>query len=142
MYVDMIANQKKMNCDLSSLYSGIIGAAPSPPELIKSIEKDLSVKRVMCGYGMTETSPLLSVTCLDDDVELKANTVGYCAENIELQVVNPETNKIVRIGEQGELWARGYNVMLGYWNNKEKTDEAITKNGWMRTGYKNTLLNL
>lgn len=137
MYVDMIANQKKKNYDLSSLFSAVIGAAPSPPELIRSIEKDLNVERVMSGYGMTETSPLLCITCLDDEVELKANTVGFIAENIELKVVNPESLKVVKVGEQGELWARGYNVMLGYWNDKKKTDEAITKNGWMRTGYVN-----
>jgi len=85
-------------------------------------------------YGMTETSPVSTQTLADDDLDRRTSTVGTVHPHIEVKVVDPETGLTVPRGEPGEFCTRGYSVMLGYWNEPEKTAEAIDAARWMHTG--------
>ena len=134
MYVDMLKVQRETPYDLSSMETGFIAAAPSPPELIRAVQKELHMPGVMAGYGMTETSPVMTMTFREDSVDTVATTVGFITGNIELKVTDPATGKVVPIGDRGELWCRGYNVMKGYWNQPDRTAETVTEDGWLKTG--------
>ena len=85
-------------------------------------------------YGMTETSPVSTQTRTDDDLERAYGTVGRVAPHLEIKIVDPATGETVQRGEAGEFCTRGYSVMLGYWEDEEKTAEAIDADGWMHTG--------
>ena len=86
------------------------------------------------GYGMTETSPVSVQTAREDPLERRVSTVGRVHAHVEIKIVDPETGAIVPRGEPGEHCTRGYNVMLGYWDDEKATREAIDATGWMHTG--------
>src|SRR3546814_5527761 len=85
-------------------------------------------------YGMTETSPVACQTRADDDLDRRTATIGRVHPHVEVKVVDPVTGDTVPRGMPGELCTRGYSVMLGYWQDPEKTTEAIDVDGWMHTG--------
>ena len=85
-------------------------------------------------YGMTETSPVSTQTSTDDPIDKRVSTVGRVQPHISIKVVDPETGEVVQRGQSGEFMTKGYSVMLGYWNDPERTAEAITEDGWMHTG--------
>ncbi len=85
-------------------------------------------------YGMTETSPVSTQTRRDDDLDRRTSTVGRVMPHVEVKLVDPATGLVVERGEPGELCTRGYSVMLGYWDEPEKTSEAIDEARWMHTG--------
>jgi fatty-acyl-CoA synthase len=85
-------------------------------------------------YGMTETSPVSTQTTADDELERRVSTVGRVHPHVEVKIVDPATNAVVERGRPGELLTRGYSVMLGYWEDEERTAEAIDGAGWMHTG--------
>ncbi|WP_404380052.1 AMP-binding protein [Knoellia locipacati] len=118
--------------DLSSVRTGIMAGSPCPAELMKKLIAAGIDEMTIC-YGMTETSPVSTQTRTDDDFDRKVGTVGQVAPHLEVKVVDPVTLETVPRGEAGELWTKGYSVMLGYWGQDEKTGEAIV-DGWMRTG--------
>lgn len=93
----------------------------------------MHMRDVGIAYGMTETSPVSFQTALDDPLEVRVSTIGKVQPHLEVKVIDPETGALKRRGEAGELCTRGYSVMLGYWGDREKTDEAV-RDGWMRTG--------
>ena len=118
--------------DVSSVRTGIMAGSPCPASMMtKLIEAGID-EMTIC-YGMTETSPVSTQNRTDDDFEHKVNTVGRVAPHLEIRIVDPLTLETVPRGEPGEFWTRGYSVMLGYWEQPDKTDEAIV-DGWMRTG--------
>jgi fatty-acyl-CoA synthase len=120
--------------DLSSLRTGFMGGAPCPIEVVKQVIAQMHLTDFVIGYGMTETSPASTVTSLSDPFEKRASTVGRVLPQIECKIVDPATGSIVPRGTPGELLARGYHVMLGYWNNPQATAEAIDAARWMHTG--------
>ena len=83
---------------------------------------------------MTETSPVSTQTRADDDLDRRTATIGRVHPHVEIKVVDPATGETVERGQPGELCTRGYSVMLGYWEDAEKTREAIDDDGWMHTG--------
>jgi fatty-acyl-CoA synthase len=85
-------------------------------------------------YGMTETSPVATQTRVDDSLERRVSTVGRAHPHVEIKVVDPETGRTMPRGEPGEFCTRGYSVMRGYWNQPDKTEEAVDTEGWMHTG--------
>ena len=95
---------------------------------------DMHRDEVTSGYGMTETSPVSTQTTVDDPVERRVSTIGRVHPHVEVKVVDPLTDETVPRGETGELCTRGYSVMLGYWEDPEKTAEALDADGWMHTG--------
>jgi fatty-acyl-CoA synthase len=120
--------------DLSSLRTGIMAGSPCPVEVMKRVVADMGCTEVTICYGMTETSPVSAQTRADDDLERRVSTVGAVHPHTEVKVVDPDTGLVVPRGTPGEYCTRGYSVMLGYWEDDEKTDEAIDPAGWMHTG--------
>jgi fatty-acyl-CoA synthase len=118
--------------DLSSLRTGIVAGAPCPIEMMKRLVTQMGLAEITIAYGMTETSPIAFQTCYDDSLERRVATVGRVHPHVEVKVVD-ESGRTVRLGERGQVCIRGYSVMLGYWQEPEKTADAI-KDGWMHTG--------
>ncbi len=119
--------------DLTSLRVGIMAGALCPIELMRLVEKDMHMK-VTSVYGLTEASPGMTHTRIEQNFEQRCTTVGYEFEHTEVIVMNPKTGEECPIGTQGELCNRGYNTMKGYYKNPAATAEAIDKNHWLHTG--------
>jgi fatty-acyl-CoA synthase len=134
MFIGELALPDFASYDLSSLRTGIMAGSPCPVEVMKRVIDDMGCSEVTICYGMTETSPVSTQTRADDDIERRVSTVGAVHPHVEVKVVDPATGLTVARGEPGEFCTRGYSVMLGYWNDPEKTSEAIDKAGWMHTG--------
>ena len=120
--------------DLSSLRTGIMAGSPCPVEVMKRVVSEMGMEEVTICYGMTETSPVSTQTGADDDLDRRTSTVGQVHPHLEVKVVDPETGLTMPRGETGEFCTRGYSVMLGYWNEPEKTAEVIDRARWMHTG--------
>ncbi|WP_308103040.1 AMP-binding protein [Streptomyces sichuanensis] len=120
--------------DLSSLRTGIMAGSPCPAEVMKRVVSEMHMAEVAICYGMTETSPVSTQTRRDDGLDRRTGTVGRVLPHIEVKIVDPAGGATVGRGEPGELCTRGYSVMLGYWNEPERTAEAVDAAGWMHTG--------
>ncbi|MGX1225314.1 linear/branched/unsaturated fatty acid:CoA ligase LbuL [Streptomyces ambofaciens] len=120
--------------DLTSLRTGIMAGSPCPVEVMKRVVAEMHMEQVSICYGMTETSPVSLQTRMEDDLEHRTGTVGRVLPHIEVKVVDPVTGVTLPRGEAGELRTRGYSVMLGYWEEPEKTAEAVDPGRWMHTG--------
>jgi fatty-acyl-CoA synthase len=119
--------------DLSSLRTGIMAGSPCPIEVMKRAVERMHLSEITIAYGMTETSPVSFQSSTDDPIERRVSTVGRVQPHIEVKIVDAE-GRIVPRGTVGELLTRGYSVMLGYWDDEEKTREAIDPARWMKTG--------
>jgi fatty-acyl-CoA synthase len=120
--------------DLTSLRTGIMAGSPCPVEVMKQVIERMSMTEVGICYGMTETSPVSTQTRADDSVDRRVSTVGRVGPHLEVKVIDPATGRTVPRGTPGELCTRGYSVMLGYWEQPEKTAEAVDSAHWMHTG--------
>jgi fatty-acyl-CoA synthase len=119
--------------DLSSLRTGCMAGSPCPVEVMKRVITEMNMDEVTIAYGMTETSPVSTQTRKDDSLDRRTSTVGRVHPHVEVMVVDPETDLPVPVGTPGEFCTRGYSVMIGYWDEPEKTAEVL-RNGWMHTG--------
>jgi fatty-acyl-CoA synthase len=119
--------------DLGSLRTGMMAGSPCPIEVMKRTCTAMHLSEIVIGYGMTETSPASFASATDDSLERRVSTVGRVLPHVEAKVIDAE-GRIVLRGTAGELLTRGYLVMLGYWNDVEKTREAIDAAGWMHRG--------
>jgi fatty-acyl-CoA synthase len=120
--------------DLTSLRTGIMAGAPCPVEVMKRCVSDMHMEAVTIAYGMTETSPVSTQTAGDDPIDQRVGTVGRVHPHVEIKIVDAEGRVTVARGEAGELCTRGYSVMIGYWNDPDRTAEAIDAARWMHTG--------
>ena len=120
--------------DLSSLRTGIMAGSPCPIEVMRQVVEHMNMSEVTIAYGMTETSPVSTQTSAEDPVEKRVTTVGRVHPHVEIRIIDPETGRTVPRGTDGEFLTRGYSVMLGYWNDPQRTAEAIDSDGWMHTG--------
>jgi fatty-acyl-CoA synthase len=120
--------------DLSSLRTGIMAGSPCPVEVMKRVVDEMGMAEVTICYGMTETSPVSTQTGADDDLDRRTSTVGRVHPHLEVKVVDPGTGLTVPRGTPGEFCTRGYSVMLGYWQEPEKTAEVLDPARWMHTG--------
>jgi fatty-acyl-CoA synthase len=134
MFIAELALPDFADYDLSSLRTGIMAGSPCPVEVMKRVVSEMHMEEVTICYGMTETSPVSTQTRADDDMERRVSTVGRVHPHVEIKVIDPETGLVLPRGSNGELCTRGYPVMLGYWNEPEKTAEAIDAARWMHTG--------
>src|SRR3954470_20131280 len=134
MFIAMLDHEDFASFDLSSLRTGIMAGSPCPIEVMKKVVERMHMSEVAICYGMTETSPVSTQTRTDDPLERRVGTVGRVGPHVEVKVVDPATGRVVERGEPGELCTRGYSVMLGYWEDPERTAEAIDPAGWMHTG--------
>jgi fatty-acyl-CoA synthase len=115
------------------LRTGCMAGSPCPVEVMKRVITEMNMAEVTIAYGMTETSPVSTQTRKDDSLERRTGTVGRVHPHVEVMVVDPETDLPVPRGTPGELCTRGYSVMLGYWDEPDKTAEVL-RNRWMHTG--------
>jgi fatty-acyl-CoA synthase len=119
--------------DLSSVRTGIMAGSPCPAEMMKKLIA-AGIEEMTIAYGMTETSPVSMQTRTDDSFDRKVGTVGRVCPHLEVKIADPLTGATLPRGESGEFCTRGYSVMLGYWDDPEKTAEAVDADGWMHTG--------
>jgi len=134
MFIAELAAPGFSDYDLSSLRTGIMAGSPCPVEVMKQVIERMSMTEVGICYGMTETSPVSTQTRADDSVDRRVSTVGRVGPHLEVKVIDPATGRTVPRGTPGELCTRGYSVMLGYWEQPEKTAEAVDSAHWMHTG--------
>jgi len=134
MFIAELAHPDFAAFDLSSLRTGIMAGSPCPVEVMKRCVSDMHMEQVTICYGMTETSPVSTQTGLADPLDKRVASVGHVHPHVEVRIVDPLTGRTAPRGMAGELCTRGYSVMLGYWNDPERTAEAIDGAGWMHTG--------
>src|SRR6478672_5054616 len=133
MFIAMQNHPTFADHDLSSLRTGCMAGSICPVEVMKHCVNDMHMAEVSIAYGMTETSPVSTQTRADDDLERRTATIGRVHPHVEVKVVDPVTGEVLERGETGELCTKGYSVMLGYWDEPEKTAESVV-DGWMHTG--------
>ena len=133
MFIAELAVPDFTTYDLSSLRTGIMAGSPCPAEVMKRVIDEMNMPEVTIAYGMTETSPVSTQTRVDDAFDKRVSTVGTAHPHVEVKVVDPFTGEELPAGEPGEFCTKGYSVMIGYWNDPEKTAEVL-RDGWMHTG--------
>ena len=134
MFIAMQNHPDFASFDLSTLRTGVMAGSICPVEVMRRCIDEMNMAEVSICYGMTETSPVSCQTRSDDDLDRRTATIGRVHPHVEVKVVDPVSGETVPRGEPGELCTRGYSVMLGYWDEPEKTAEAIDEDGWMHTG--------
>jgi fatty-acyl-CoA synthase len=134
MFIAELAHPEFERFDLSSLRTGVMAGSPCPVEVMKACVDRMHMEDVTICYGMTETSPVSTQTLPDDSLHHRTATVGRAHPHVEIRVADPTTGATLPRGETGEFCTRGYSVMQGYWNDEERTAEAIDADGWMHTG--------
>lgn len=132
MFISMLDVPSFSSFNLSSLRTGIMAGSPCPIEVMKRVISKMHLGEITIAYGMTETSPVSFQSEVSDSLEKRVTTVGRIHPHLEVKFVG-EDGDVVAVGEVGELWTKGYSVMSGYWNDPERTAEAV-QDGWMRTG--------
>src|SRR5690242_8897089 len=133
MFIAQLEHPEFSSFDLSSLRTGIMAGAPCPIEVMRRCIRDMHLSEITIAYGMTETSPVSTQTMTDDPVERRVSTVGRVQPHIEVKIIDAQGHIVPR-GVAGEFCTRGYCVMLGYWNDEERTRQAIDAARWMHTG--------
>jgi fatty-acyl-CoA synthase len=133
MFIAELQHPQFEEFDLSSLRAGIMAGSPCPIEIMRRVVERMHMREVTIAYGMTETSPVSFQSSPQDSLERRVSTVGRIQPHMEAKVIGPEGETLPR-GAAGELCTRGYAVMIGYWDDPERTAEAIDGEGWMHTG--------
>ena len=134
MFRAMLGHPDFEQYDLSCLKKGIMAGAMCPEPLMREVIAKTGAKGMVVAYGLTEASPCITSSSPGDPVEVRCATVGRALAGVEVRVVDPASGEDVAVGEEGELWARGPNIMQGYFENPEATAEALVDGGWLRTG--------
>ncbi|CAF4068139.1 unnamed protein product [Rotaria magnacalcarata] len=134
IFRDLLQHPKKKDYDMSSLLFGIIAAAPVNPLLMERIEREVPIKMMSQAFGQTENTGSMAIGVFaKDNKQLRFLSVGKAMPRIEMKIVDAN-DRILPIGEEGEIYARSFNVMKGYYRDEEKTRETITSDGWLKTG--------
>lgn len=120
--------------DMSSLRTGIMSGALCPVELMRRVIDEMHMPKITIPYGLTEASPVFTMSSVDDTIERRVTTVGTGQPHIEIKVVDPDTGETLPPNTPGELCCRGYNVMKGYYKMPGETAKAIDKDGWLHSG--------
>ncbi|WP_194861922.1 AMP-binding protein [Dietzia sp. SYD-A1] len=134
MFIAELALEDFDSYDLSSLRTGIMAGSPCPEATMRQVIDRMNMEEVSICYGMTETSPVSTQTRADDSLDRRVTTVGRVGQHLEIKIIDPESGETLPRGEAGEFCTKGYSVMIGYWNEPEKTAEALDADGWMHTG--------
>jgi len=134
MFIAQLGHPEFSRFDLSRLRTGIMAGSPCPIEIMKRVMREMHLSQMTIAYGLTEASPVITQTTTDDPIELRVTTVGKALPHTEVKIIDVGTAELVPMGTPGELCARGYMVMKGYYRNPEATRAAITEDGWLHTG--------
>ncbi len=133
MFIAMLEHEQFDQFDLRSLRTGVMGGSPCPREIMQRVIDRMHMHEITICYGMTETAPICTQSSTTDSLECRVSTVGRVHPHVEVKIVD-EQGKMVPRGQLGELCVRGYSVMMGYWDDQEKTAEVIDSAKWMHTG--------
>ena len=133
MFIALLEHEQFDEFDLSSLRTGIMAGSPCPREIMQRVIERMHMSEITICYGMTETAPVSAQSSTSDSMERRVGTVGRVHPHLEIKIVD-ENGKVVPRGKLGELCVRGYSVMLGYWEDNDKTGEVIDVAKWMHTG--------
>jgi fatty-acyl-CoA synthase len=136
MFVAQLEHPDFGRFNLKSLRTGLMSGAPCPLPLMEKVTTVMGIPEICIGYGQTEASPIITLTSVDDPIEVRVGTVGHPIEGLEVKLVDPATGNEIRgdSGQAGELCARGHCVMAGYYNNPQATARAVDADGWLHTG--------
>ncbi|HMT83433.1 MAG TPA: AMP-binding protein [Ottowia sp.] len=134
MFIAELDHPRFRDFDLSTLRTGIMAGSPCPIEVMKRVQSEMNMGEVTIAYGMTETSPVSCQSSTDTPLDKRVSTVGLVQPHLEIKIIDPESGRTVPVGERGEFCTRGYSVMQGYWEDPQRTAEAIDAEGWMHTG--------
>lgn len=132
MFIAELRHPEFEKFELSSLRTGIMAGSSCPIEVMKEAMEKMYLKEITIAYGLTEASPVITMTRRDDPIEKRVETVGKVLPHIEAKIVDPETGEDLPPGEPGELIARGYNIMKGYYKMPDKTAETVV-DGWLHS---------
>jgi fatty-acyl-CoA synthase len=133
MFIAELGHPRFKDFDLTSLRTGIMAGAPCPIEVMKRCIGDMNMREITIAFGMTETGPVSTQTSCDDPLDRRVGAIGCVHPHLEIKIVDAE-GRIVPRGTPGEFCTRGYSVMLGYWDDADKTAQALDRAGWMHTG--------
>ena len=133
MFIAQLENRSCAGRDFA-LRTGIMAGSPCPIEVMNRVIDEMGAFEITIAYGLTEASPVITQTLVDDPVEIRVSTVGRVIPDVEARVIDPETGAALPGGEQGELCTRGHNVMIGYYKMPEATAAAIDEDHWLHTG--------
>ena len=134
MYQAILDHRMFSRFDFSSLRTGIMAGSVCPEPLMRKVMEQMNMREITICYGLTEGSPVMTQTRVDDSIERKVKTVGRAMPGIEVSIRNPDTGLDVPRGEVGEVCCRGYNVMRGYYNMPQETSDTIDAEGWLHSG--------
>jgi len=134
MFIAELEHPRFSEFDLTSLRTGIMAGSPCPIDVMRRVVREMHCSELTIVYGLTETSPGITQTTPDDPLELRVTTVGKPMAHTEIKIIDPRTGRVVPRGTPGELCARGYAVMKGYYQNPEATCQTIDANGWLHSG--------
>ena len=134
MFIGELDHPEFKTFDFSSLRTGVMAGAPCPIEVMKRVVNEMHCPEMTIMYGQTETSPVITMSTVDDSLERRVSTVGGACANTEVKIASQATGETVEVGAQGELCTRGYLVMKGYDEEPEATARTIDADGWLHTG--------
>lgn len=134
MFIAELQEMEQKSYDLSSLRTGVMAGSLCPPEIMKKVKELMNMHEITICYGMTETSPVSTQTKIGVPFQKQIYSVGTIHDHLEIKIINPETQEILKRGENGELCTRGYSVMLKYWNSPDATKQVLDEQRWMHTG--------
>lgn len=134
MYLSILEHKFFPRFDFSSMRTGIMAGSVCPEHLMRKVVEDMNMREITICYGLTEGSPVMTQTTVNDPLEIRVATVGRHMPGIDVRVVDPETNEEVPRGTPGEVVCKGYNIMKGYYKMPEATAETIDKDGWLHSG--------
>lgn len=134
MFIAELGLENLDSFDLSTLRTGVMAGSTCPAPTMRAVIEQMNMAEVSICYGMTETSPVSTQTRRDDSFDVRTTTVGRVGPHLDIKVIDTVTGETVPRGVPGEFCARGYSVMTGYWNEPEKTAQAIDEDGWMHSG--------
>ena len=134
MFIAELEHPNFSKYNLSSLRTGIMAGSPCPIEKMREVSEKMYMRDIVIVYGQTETAPGVTMSTTSDSLELRVSTVGRAFPHTEIKIIDPKTGRIVPYGETGEICARGYMTMKGYYNNPQATRQVIDENNWLHSG--------
>jgi fatty-acyl-CoA synthase len=139
MFIAELEQMGAHEFDLSTLRTGVMAGSLCPEPLMRKVMDQMNLREVTIAYGLTEASPGITMTPRFDSIELRTQTVGQVLPEVEVKILDPASGKECAANDAGELCARGYNIMKGYYNNAKATADAIDSDGWLHTGDQATM---